>query len=175
MSWHGADGLSLTSRIFLAADSASKMLRTTLCARRTAQSAEHTTSWACSVQTRSVSSCSLAFKKSKLVIFCITLYWCLSKSMSCFVGPPKPKPKAMKSLNIGQALVSERRKLWQMDGSVSPSSVDSANMNEQERLADFDSAEELDDTHSASARKVCTRLMYQQQQHYILIGRLSSA
>ena len=112
---------------------------------------------------------------SKLVIFCITLYWCLSKSMSCFVGPPKPKPKAMKSLNIGQALVSERRKLWQMDGSVSPSSVDSANMNEQERLADFDSAEELDDTHSASARKVCTRLMYQQQQHYILIGRLSSA
>jgi len=51
--------------------------------------------------------------------------------------------------------VSERRKLWQKDGSISPSSVDSANMNEQERLAEFDSAEELDDTRSASARKVC--------------------
>ena len=63
-------------------------------------------------------------------------------------------------MNVGHTLVSERRKLWQKDGSASPSSVDSANMNEQERLADFDSAEELDDMHSASARKVCAILIY---------------
>ena len=74
-------------------------------------------------------------------------------------------------VSIPQCLVNERRKLWQKDAlllSVSPSSVDSANMNEQERLADFEtdnSAEgnttedELDDPRSARARKVCTTIV----------------
>jgi len=45
MSWHGSDGL--TSRVCPAADSASKTLRTTHCAGRTAQSAERAATQAC--------------------------------------------------------------------------------------------------------------------------------
>ena len=49
------------------------------------------------------------------------------------------------------------------DGSVSPTSVDSSNTNEQERLADFD-ADSMDEddvevTSSSSDRKVCTTLI----------------
>jgi len=89
-----------------------------------------------------------------------------------FAGLPKPKPKTSVKpmLSIPQSLVSERRKLWQKDEllSVSPlTSVDSANMNEQERLADFDTdsaegnttEEEPDVTRSASDRKVCVTIV----------------
>jgi len=64
--------------------------------------------------------------------------------------------------------VDERRKFWLKDLSISPSSVDSSNMNEQERLADFDrdsadgdtTEEEVDSTTcSPSATKVCTTLI----------------
>jgi len=56
MTSHGADGLSVTSRVCPAADSASKSLSTTDCGRRTAQSAEHAVTRACSVQPGPLSS-----------------------------------------------------------------------------------------------------------------------
>jgi len=44
-SWRGTDGLSLTSHVFPAADSASKTLCTTHCTGRTAQSRVHQPSY----------------------------------------------------------------------------------------------------------------------------------
>ena len=57
MSWHGVVGLSLTSRVCPATDSANMTLHTTHCAWRNTQWADHAVTRACPVQPGSVTAC----------------------------------------------------------------------------------------------------------------------
>jgi len=57
MSWHGIVGLSLTSRVCLATDSANRTLHTAHCAWRNAQSADHAVTRVCPIQPGSLTAC----------------------------------------------------------------------------------------------------------------------